>query len=155
VRALQRRVKELRYRTEFPKAPTDILGQVAPSRAELAQLRAALERFLGGRRGSDDGTGAGVVGGDGGVLLGGAEELGSPPPTPPPAALPTSAKGKKGADKDAAAAGGAGAAAGLPVAPPPTDLSFLTQVEAMLSLEGGLEATDAPFAAFLAHCLPA
>jgi hypothetical protein len=152
VRALQRHVKELRHRTEFPKAPTDILGQEAPSRAELAQLRAAVERFLGGRgRGSEDGTGAGGLGGDGGVTLGGAVELDSPPPTPPPAAAPTSAKGKKGGDRDAAAAAGGG----QPVVPPPTDLSFLIKVEAMLSLESGLEVVDAPFAAFLAQSLPA
>jgi hypothetical protein len=85
------------------------------------------------------------------------DEPPSVPPTPPAAAAekakPGTAPGGKAGKAEAAAA--AAAAAALPVGPPPTDLAFLTKVEAMMRVEGGIDLVDLPFAVFLANTLPA
>lgn len=160
VRALARRVKELRHRCESPKAPTDLFGADAPSPSELASVRAAAERFLGKRRLSDDGASSTHSGAPPATppLATGTEAPPRPSsPGPPAPAAPVSSSGAKAGGKggkDAGAAAAAAAAAQVPAGPIPTDLAFLTKLEALLCVENGVELSDPGFADWLASTLP-
>jgi len=154
VRGLARRVKDLRHRMEAPRGATDLWGHDAPSEGELAAARAAAERFLGKRRSSDDGA-APSASGSTNLTPEVAPE--SPttlrPPSPTPAPEPPAKAGAKVGKGPAAAAAPAPAAA-QPVGPLPTDLPFLTKLEALLAVDNGMDMTDAGFAGWLAQTLP-
>lgn len=129
-------VMELRFRAESPKAPTDIFGADAPSDQELQQLLRAVEAFLvlRGRagQGSEDGSTVAGSGLDGGGAGG-----------------PSGAPSRTSSPREGSTRGG-----GTPAPRPALGLSFLQRLEAMLTVEGGLDLVDGEMAAWLARVLP-
>jgi len=144
VRALQRRVKALRHRLESPRAKTDIFGDDAPSAEELQRARAAAERFLSQRRTSEDGAAPAVS-----SPLGREGSMGAPG-----SMLYSDGPDDSFAGSPRHSYGGDGEMGGPPPVGPPTDVHFLRRLEAMLSLEGGVDITDEPFAGWLQSVLP-
>lgn len=148
VQSLQQRVKQLRHRLEFPKAPTDLLGHDPPSSSELQSLRHAAEHFLGKRRGSEDGMSqpSAVE-----LATGTQPRPDSVPRAPSPSRQPPDASPVRPSKTDASAT----PAIVPPTEPSSTDLTFLKRLEAMLSLDSGIDSTDLGFALFLDQTLPA
>ncbi|GFH16837.1 uncharacterized protein HaLaN_13341 [Haematococcus lacustris] len=148
VQSLLHRVKQLRHRLEFPKAPTDLLGHDLPSSSELQSLRHAAEHFLGKRRGSEDGMSqpSAVE-----LVTGTHPRPDSVPRAPSPSRQPPDASPVRPSKTDASAT----PAIVPPTEPSSTDLTFLKRLEAMLSLDSGIDSTDLGFALFLEQTLPA
>ncbi|KAG1679321.1 hypothetical protein FOA52_009353 [Chlamydomonas sp. UWO 241] len=135
VRGVLASVKALRHRMECPRVPTDLFGDDAPSGAELARLRARVERVLSARRVS-------VLGRHGGR------------------AGTSASDGDDGSEGDDASglaetSEGEGGGAGAQAAPdgPAVDQAFLTKLEGMLDTDNGLDLVDAAFAGWLGRLL--
>ena len=137
VRELLRRTRELRHRLESPKGDKDLFGYAPPSQQELAVVRGAAERLLG-KKGPDRPLVADWA----------------PPVAPQQAttpAPPTAGGGTRQGQRDKVKQADQG-----PAAPslPPNDVAFLTKLEALLSIDNGVELTDPTFAFWADLVLP-
>lgn len=174
VRKLLSRVQELRFRAENPKAPSDLFGEPAPSKAELEAIKLEAESFLCGSSGrqtpdNDGGDSMGLLSAVGRSTTSGSrnDSPGESTPTqgaatPEKRATPdkrgTTPEKKDGGDTKRGSTpdkrGG-----GTPVVVPlvegilMADVALLTRLEALLCLEGGLDVCDVTLAGWLAGCL--